>query len=129
MNDGILVRGAKLIEHSNYGIDDNKPFDEVRDTNVPLDEVDFSIIRFLRLCMGMNQSEFSKRLGISQVYCHELESGKSIHPSDKLIARISKLCGIRGSTVRFFLEDRSGRSKECRERMISILQEIAEGIS
>lgn len=119
----------RVIRHDSSDDADRKPLDEIRKTNIQQGKVDFSIIRFLRLCIGMNQGEFSRQLGISQVYCHELENGKAKHPSEQIVERISQLCGIKGSTVRFFLEEQSGRSQDYKEQMINTLQKIADGAS
>ena len=87
---------------------------------------EFSVIRFIRVCMGMNQKEFSQLCDISPIYCHELESGKRKNPSDNVLNNIAHKCGIKATTIRFFLDEQSGKSQLYKTRLIKALESIAD---
>lgn len=117
-------------------VKDNDTFEDSKDQKrtktsrkEPRKREEFSIIRFLRQCMGMNQQEFSEMCQISAVYCHELESGKRRKPSDEIIETIAENCGIKSSTIRFFLDEQSEKSQEYKIRLIGALESIAEELS
>jgi len=50
-------------------------------------------IRFLRKSMGLTQKEFAKKIGITQGYLTEVESGKK-QPSEKVLKLISHTFGV-----------------------------------
>lgn len=90
---------------------------------------DFSIIRFLRTCKGMSQKDFAILCGISPIYCQGLENGKRNNPSDEVINRIAEVCGIKSSTIRFFLEKRSEEGEKCRSVLIHSLESLEQKLS
>lgn len=61
-------------------------------------------LRLIRVYHDMKQSELSARLGISNSYLSEIESGKK-EPRIELIERYSKEFGIPCSSILFFSEN------------------------
>ena len=52
------------------------------------------LLREMREAVGLTQAELAAKVGVHRSYISMLESGVRHHPSDAVLYRIAKVCGI-----------------------------------
>lgn len=85
-------------------------------------------LRLLRTFYGYKSIELSKKIGISQSYLSEIESGKKT-PSLEILKKYSEIFKIKVSTLLFFSEEfekdeKASIKNNVSKKMIKLLQLI-----
>ena len=75
------------------------------------------VLRLLRTYMGLRQTEAAERLGISQSYLSEVESGAKV-PTLELIGRYSSTFEVPVSTIMLFSENLDDKSSLAKARTL-----------
>ena len=88
-----------------------------------------NIFKVLRLCMGLSLNEMAEVCDISAVYLNELEREKKTRPSDDVLQKIADACGLKVSTLKFFIEQQQGESLNYQKHLLESLEIYAESVS
>ena len=88
-----------------------------------------NIFRVLRSCMGISLNEMAERCGVSAVYLNELEREKKTKPSEDTLKKIADACGLKLSTLQFFIDEKQGQSLDYQLHLLSSLELYAQSNS